>query len=348
MYCIYKIDDKNEEKVIKIIDSKEEFYNEIKKKSCEILSNMDIQQIKYDKSLKLGFYLLNNDDQTQLIEKCDVIVNGYIYNSTYIDVKILCTWKIIPMELNDNTPDESSDLKKSEPTNSNKNESNIVENYLGENLKFKEFNYDIQHDTKNLIINGIDRYSVIKKLIDDKLTLKYNFDILIVTMKGCDTYYKTYYSHLNITYGDDDTIIKNYLVMRELKIKDKIFNSKGIVVIDNCKSINNSEIMARLLFSARHYGITLIMSIDCKYNLRPEFRINFESVFLLHPYLMEEKKAMYDKYGSAFKSFDNFILHFVPTNSKYIGLVINHTPSNINKMDNIFYLPNPKQIKLNK
>lgn len=310
MYCIYQLNDKNEESIIKIVQSKEEFFMEIEKKNYEMIKDLTVEQFKLDNKFRLGFYLLNNGNQIQLIKKYDSIAKGYLYNTTEIDTKILFTWRFIPLDLN-------------------------------EDLVFKEFNSNIetgQSDTSSLIINGIDKYQLIEKLIDDQLSTNKNFDILIVTNRNCNIFYEIVYSSLPITYGCDDNIIQNYLKMRKLKIEDKIFNSKGIVVIDDCDFVNSSKVVADLVQNHKYYGITLIMSVYPAYNLSPILKSSFDYVFLLHPYLIEDKIKLYEKYCATFSTFNEFITHFIPTKMKYMGFVINNLMKCENKLDKIFYL----------
>jgi hypothetical protein len=119
MYCICQ-NDNNLDKIIKIVKSKDNFLQKIQKyegdQEYTVLNDMNTEQIKNDPNIKLGFYLLNND-QICLIEKYENIVCGYIYNTTYTDVKIIKTWRLIPYEKvqnKDNKKELANDQKVNE------------------------------------------------------------------------------------------------------------------------------------------------------------------------------------------------------------------------------------------
>jgi hypothetical protein len=299
MYCVYQINESHGEKIVKIVKSKDEFLNSIKIENCNIISDITIKQLKNNINIDSGFYILNNPEQIQLVEKQNIMSKGYIYNSACINIKLLSTWRMIPFDMNYNV------LELIEP-NENENDNNQTTGEEESILPQFDFT-NVGIDTSNIIIGDVHsgKNLLVGKLVDDKLKTPYNFDILVVSKKP-NLFYKARYPNVDISYGNDATIINNYITMRLIKMKDEIYNSKGIVILDDCEFINNNDNIKHLIYNYWHYGVTLIVTVPFDHELKPEFRVSFNNVFLLHIPILEAQLKMYNMYGDNIKSFDAF------------------------------------------
>lgn len=103
MFCIDQIDDKMTEKIIKVINSENEFLSAVKELipdnlKFKLLEGINTYNILHNNCFIEDYYLLVNDKQIKLVHKCMKINKGIIYNSPYIDVDTLFTWKLLPFE----------------------------------------------------------------------------------------------------------------------------------------------------------------------------------------------------------------------------------------------------------
>ena len=75
IYCIYQKDDKSYEKVIKILNSEDDFLSAVKESikslynnNLQLLENKLTNQVKLDNSVKEGYYLLINKTMTKKVK----------------------------------------------------------------------------------------------------------------------------------------------------------------------------------------------------------------------------------------------------------------------------------------
>lgn len=101
MYYIYQVDNKSNEEIINKVNSENEFadiINDYMNKNYHAyiaIKNMNADIIKTSKDILEGIYLLENNQCMQLVKKYKCVNSGYVYNSTYYDVNILFTWRLI-------------------------------------------------------------------------------------------------------------------------------------------------------------------------------------------------------------------------------------------------------------
>lgn len=298
MYCVYQVDDKYGEKIIKIIKSKGEFLESVKIKNCVVLNDTNIKQLKNNDDLGVGFYMLNGKDDILLVEKYNVVEKGYVYNSFLVCVKLLCTWRLIAMDMD--SKDVYGMMKGDE---------------VSDGFDFGK----VDCETSNLIVGDVyaGKNLLIGKLIDDKLKLNYAFDIMIIS-KNPNVFYKTRYPGIDINYGNDIGSIKNYMTGRLIKMKDEVYNSKGIVILDDWDFNKDDDIVKHLMYNYRHYGITLIVGLPFDHDLKPEYKATFNYKYLLHTNNTETQIKLCNKYGHMFKTFIEFKNAYVNN-----GLVLN-------------------------
>lgn len=113
--CIYQLDNKGEEKIIKIMYNENNFLNIIREiveceylldeDQCPLLENVSEGDLKSNDGFKEHHYLLFNDNlgsnkckQIKLVQKRKVMNKGYLYNSVDTIINTFATWKLLPME----------------------------------------------------------------------------------------------------------------------------------------------------------------------------------------------------------------------------------------------------------
>lgn len=237
MYCIYQIDENDNEIIINIIDCKTEFWENIidinKEKKPQIIKDKTYEQIRTDKDFSFGYYLLinENQDRIDLIEKFKYEAKGVFYSEFYIDIRYHYTWTLIP-------------LKSSSLVNKilNKTASNtihgIIPNTIFDSFKNDSFKND-KLDIHNIIFHDIQKHSEMKmrnsninfndsetiddnvtqEILDDRLTKQKlddnscdDFDIINYEVLKCDlsTFVEPKYSVHNSDFNIDNNMNNNW------------------------------------------------------------------------------------------------------------------------------------------
>lgn len=103
MFCIYQMDDRMNEKIIKVLNSVNDFLNTVRGtipnnitvKSIESLTENDIN---LNLCFTEGYYLLINDKLIKFVHKYTKTNSGIVYNTKSLVTDILFTWKLLPFE----------------------------------------------------------------------------------------------------------------------------------------------------------------------------------------------------------------------------------------------------------
>lgn len=292
MYAICKISGE-QEFIIKFIKSKDTFMEEICKiegyTHYQMLDNVPLNNVTNDQSIKVGFYLLKNGDLINLIEKCETLLKGYIYNSTIIDTKIVDTYKLVPIKIS-------------------------LDQYHNQTSKtFSEFNFDSVPDHSSMGIIGSDtvyKQLIVKSIMNKLLMKPYNYDILMISsFSDMQDFYKNTYPTVKISGKYNDFVIDEFM-----KNSYKS-NSSSIIVLDignDYKNIINSQKFTELIYNSRCYKINLILlmpNIKDTY-LPPQYRCNIDYVFILPNNDIDEQKRIWFQYCGIFSTLATFTEHY--------------------------------------
>lgn len=132
-------------------------------------------------------------------------------------------------------------------------------------------------------------------------------------------------------FGDfvPDTFIYSYYdgeVVRKLLINQgkKISNAKKRGLSHDGKTLENNVIVAmddllheasewkkdegvkELMFNGRHYNILYILALQYVYGIPPDFRNNFDYVFIFYDPSPKNRRKLYDDFGSVIETFKEF------------------------------------------
>lgn len=367
MFCVYQVDDKMNEKIIKVVKTKTEFIDAIKEKiidqfTIKSLEGITENDLKLNECFKDGYYLLMNDRQIKLVNKYRKIEKGYVFNSSSADVNVVFMWKMIPSECHDLDVDshceaeftfadsESSQyyMDELEPVTESKKENDIqVKLYNGKTLAIKGLDLNDlperssicllgkRNSGKSLIIkNIIDRCNTTDDFVDNCL-------ILCGNEKNCE-FYREQYPSAKILPKYDRTALDDFIERASENIRKNGKNvNNGCVVLDDCLASNgnwmNDGSILELFYNGRHYGITFIVSMQFSLGIRPELRCNFDYVFLLDEPFYSNQKILYDHYSGFFPSFDLFRETFVQLTENYRSMVIVNCGSRTDITDKVFH-----------
>ena len=138
----------------------------------------------------------------------------------------------------------------------------------------------------------------------------------------------------------DSKIIEEILAIQTDRIKNKI-KKQVTVVFDDCFGINKlfatDKLLRELLFNARHYEITYILSMQYPLKLCPELRSNFDYVFLMTDDICSNQKIMYDYYAGMFPTVDTFSQVYTQLTENYGSMLICNRGVKSNLFEKIFY-----------
>ena len=297
-YCINQTNSKNENMIVKIIKSKDDFLSSIQnfnqQKNLITLVDMSIEQIKNDSLIGDGCYLLSNLDQIVSIEKVKLV--GYVYNSNTI--RINYTWNLIPID----QPHTEADFQ------------------------IEKFDPSIMtHNPRCLIIGDaiIDKNLIIQTVIDHELTLDPFRPICIITDQNqTNQFYTSKFPTAKIYYDYDHSYIQNEL------------NNAGIIVLDIClkSEYESDNTLRELLYGNKYFGITIIVSITDPYDMGAEFRLIFSYMFLLKNNSQINQKKIYNSYAKMFPNLSIFRKVFDKVTADSIMCIVNtHTHTSWNK-----------------
>ena len=175
------------------------------------------------------------------------------------------------------------------------------------------------------------------KLIADQLKTGHVLDVLIISKKqeDCDFYRGKF--GVDASCGSFEELLTNYVQLRERKVRDKVHNSRGIIIVDDV-DIMKSNTMARLCLAARHYNITLLIVVPYTYYMTPELRNNMDYIFMLPSDMFVNHNKIYEQYCGMFPKFDHFREVFMHSKVDYCGMVtVNKSGRNL-LTDKVFYL----------
>ena len=103
MYCVYQIDKNLDEKVFRLRCNKSDFITRLTDNICSeynarTLVGISFNDIRSYVCFTEAYYLLINGIQFQLVTKHKKNKKGFFNDSTWFETDILFTWKLLPLE----------------------------------------------------------------------------------------------------------------------------------------------------------------------------------------------------------------------------------------------------------
>lgn len=125
------------------------------------------------------------------------------------------------------------------------------------------------------------------------------------------------------------------------KVGKKPLDPRIVVVFDDCLSSKGDWAkdpnIAEIFFNGRHYKIMFMLTMQFPLGLKPEFRTNFDFVFLMQDDFILNQKRLYDHYAGMFPSFEMFRKVFMEVTDNYGCLVLNTRVKSKNILDKVFW-----------
>jgi len=114
MYCVYQIDKNLDEKVFRIGYKKSDFIDRLTNDICfehnaKRLVGITFDHIRSYECFTNAHYLLINGIQFQLVVKHKKTKKGFFSDSIWFETELLYTWKLLPLEENEEYPSDNLD-----------------------------------------------------------------------------------------------------------------------------------------------------------------------------------------------------------------------------------------------
>jgi hypothetical protein len=191
-------------------------------------------------------------------------------------------------------------------------------NYINDEVK--EINIDYVSSKNNVVtIIGEDDYKRTKVISDilDKKNEQYINDTLIITSNY--NFFNEKYPNSKVFSTYTKELFEEYLLKQ---------NSAIIIdcVDDVMKDKNLKDIIAECIFNGRHYKKTIILSTNNVLSIKPEFRSNFDYIFLLDITHINNLKKIYDYYCGMFPTYADFISFYNVIIANNTAFVLNNRP----------------------
>jgi hypothetical protein len=142
-----------------------------------------------------------------------------------------------------------------------------------------------------------------------------------------NSFYSKFVPEQNVYFEFQSDVIKSILMEQINTNKEK----HVCIVMDDCLSNKSSwtkdRMFCELLFNARLYNITFILTMQFSLGLGSEYRSNFDYVFLLADDTLSNQKRLYDHYAGIFPNFDSFRQTFIQAAENYSSLCLLNTGS---------------------
>jgi hypothetical protein len=166
-------------------------------------------------------------------------------------------------------------------------------------------------------------------------------------------YYSNFFPDTYIYYEYTSSLIRRFFVRQDLiikkcadkKEKGKFIDPRGIIIMDDCLSDKgkwaNDPLVKDLMFNGRHKQLMYILTMQFPLGLKPEFRVNFDYVFLLKEQQMSNLKRIYEHYAGGFPTFDSFYQVFNQLTQDHGCMVIINTGKTESFFDKIAFYKAP-------
>ncbi len=140
--------------------------------------------------------------------------------------------------------------------------------------------------------------------------------------------------NVNFDYDDDDDDSFSLKNNKGSNLIQNIINQKHAIVLDDCLSIKGTwhkdPLFSQLLLNARRRNISCMITMQYPLGLKPEFRSNFDYIFLFADDYISNLKRIYEHYCGFFRDFNSFSKVYKQLTTGYDCVVIINKPcSNI-------------------
>jgi len=341
----------------------------------KLIESITEKDIKSNGCFRENHYLLVNDKEIKLVKKFQKISKGYVYNSSKYDICVLFTWKLLPFDCpidETNIPTGFDFLEEDDDIIDSDNDIIDIKNTENEIDVFGEGVFQItpknrsigfkKFDLNTLPINssicligkrGSGKQFMVRDILHHLNTnteFLENTLIIAGTEKG-EPFYKTEFPDAKILCKYDNEEIAISLANQGNRIEETRnefietgieYHYNGCIVLDDCLApkgtwMNDNEIL-ELFYNSHSYGLSFIFTMQIPLGIKPEFRHQFDYVFLFAEESEQNRKKLYNHYADIFSSFAVFEKIFKQLTENGHTMVIDKRKLNTSLTDKVFYI----------
>lgn len=128
---------------------------------------------------------------------------------------------------------------------------------------------------------------------------------------------------------------------KRIKDNKKKLDTRVLFIMDDCMSAKkqwaeDSNFLS-IMNEGRHRHITYILSMQYSLGILPEYRSQFNFIFLLAEDIRMNRKKLYEHYAGMFPTFELFESVFLQMTQNYGCMVIDNSSRSIDLKERIFY-----------
>lgn len=166
--------------------------------------------------------------------------------------------------------------------------------------------------------------------------------VIISRTEKVNPFYKYFVPDTYIYHKFEPEILEN-IILRQSKLlkRGNNIDVRVFLVMDDCLASKgdwmNDDHIAELFFNGRHFKITFILTMQFPLGIKPEFRCNFDYIFLRREKLANNIKRLYEHYAGMFPSLRTFQMVFNQITDDYGAMVIDNRTDSSDIWDQIYW-----------
>lgn len=246
-----------------------QFANKLKEKYplAKFCENLSLAELKNNNLFENGYYIINNEFNFYYIEKSQI---DDILNINILD--IIHQYELVE----------------------------CVSDKLMNDLNIFNINDIPTYCIVNIIGNKKSKKTCIVASILDRYNVEFIQNTLIISSNNeSNNFYKNKYPLAKIMYDYNANEIEKCL-----KISNPNHDNNGAIILDDCVFVD--KYIAELMFNCRKYKKAIIITMKYPVDIKPEFRNNFDCVFMANDNCEINQRRLYYHYFTMFDNFDNF------------------------------------------
>ena len=173
--------------------------------------------------------------------------------------------------------------------------------------------------------------------------------LIIAPTDKMSCFYGKFVPDLYIHYEYQPEVIDKLLYRQDMMIKKmkekaeqgKKVDPRSFLLMDDCLSSKGKwmkdQQISTLFFDGRHYKIMFVLTMQFPLGITPEFRSNFDYIFLLADDFISNKKRLHEHYAGMFKKFQVFEDVFSQITDDFGCMVIANRGARRSLLEKVFW-----------
>jgi hypothetical protein len=173
--------------------------------------------------------------------------------------------------------------------------------------------------------------------------------VIISPTEEMSCFYGKFFPNLFIHYAYKPEILANLFERQQIMLdkvkyyykKKKRIDPRSFLIMDDCLASKGTwmkdEEIATMFFNGRHYKVMYILTMQFPLGIKPEYRCNFDYIFLLFDDFISNQKRLFEHYAGMFGSFDLFKQVFTQLTEDYGCMVIVNNGAKKLLVEKVFY-----------